>query len=140
MPSKTYAKLLADSPELITCKYGRGDALGFRGTREQIDRAYALFSNYTAQASKHGPYEPKLKWIGDHLAFISTPLEAARAAIKTFLYVNILLAKEVEVADFYDEQTDQWMELRDDDKAEQMADADADAFMQTIKTESFVTE
>ena len=39
-----------------------------------------------------------------------------------------------------DEETGEWLELRDDEKAEQMAEADAELFMQTIRTESFVAE
>ncbi len=140
MPSNTLIQLIADSPEMLTCKYGRNDALGFRGTRAQIDSIHMLLCNYTHQEREGMPYEPKLRWAGDHLAYISTPLSKARAAIKAYLRTNILLAREVEVADFYDETTDQWMELRDDEKADQMAEADAETFMQTIKTESFVSE
>ena len=132
MPSNTYTRLIADSPEMIQCAYGRGIALGMRGTRAQIDGAFNLMSNYGQHYA--------LRWVRDDLAFISTSVSRARAAIKTFLYVNILLAKEVEVADYLDEETGEWMELRDDEKADQMAEQDADAFMQTIKTESFVTE
>ncbi len=140
MPSNTLTRLLADSPEILTCKYGRGDAIGFRGTRAQIDSIFDLLCNYTAQEREGAPYEPKLRWAGDHLAYVSTPLAKARAAIKAYLRTNILLAKEVEVADFYDETTDQWMELRDDERAEILAETDAETFMQTIKTESFVAE
>jgi len=132
MPSNTLTKLIADSPEMLTCKYGKHDAIGFRGTRAQIDAAFNLFSNYGQHYS--------LRWAGDNLAFISTPLSKVRAAIKAYLRTNILLAREVEVADYYDEATDQWTELRDDEKAEALAEQDADAFMQTIKTESFVAE
>lgn len=140
--SNALNKLIAQSPELVAATHRDYPGVKLRGTAEQLRLMHNLLCNYTHQKEHYSqtPHEPALQWItkadyGPGLAFIAVSMPNVRAAIKTFLYVNILLGKEVADTSFWDENEDEFIIDRDELSADKMADADADAFMAGIGRE-----
>jgi hypothetical protein len=123
--TKTLTDLLAESPTYLTCTYSRNGALGFRGTKEAINKAHMLFINYDKTS--------RLRWISDDLAYIAISPARIRAAIKTYLYVNLLHSKEVPSYSEWDEETGVYTLHQDVESAERLSTEDADAFMAAIQ-------
>lgn len=132
MPSKTYDRLTSDCPELYQTAYGRKGriALQMRGSARQIELMTNLMVNYD------GPHI--LHRLSPDLSFISTTPARLRAAIKLFLYVNVLLSKEAGSYDTWDEETGTYTLTQDTQTAERLAAEGADAFMLIIPTKSFL--
>ncbi len=132
MPSKTYLKLIDDSPDLMTCAYGRSGrvALGMRGPADKVNLMYDLISNYD------GPHI--LHRLSPDLSYISITPARLRAAIKLFIYVNVLHAKEAGSYDTWDEETGVYTLTQDVETAERLANEGAAAFMSSIPTKSFL--
>jgi len=135
--SKVYDKLLIDSPEMLICYYGTdGKAIGMRGERSKIDLMHNLFCNFAPETSKQYK-EPKLGFAGN-LAFISMTLERAKEAIRLYIYLNLLLSKEVESISQFDEETGEYQLEQDEQLANEIAIRESDLFALTFKTESFI--
>lgn len=129
--TKTLTQLLNESPEYMTSAYSRNGALGFRGTKEQIERAYNLFLNYYKSGLR-------LRWINDGLAFIAISPENVREAIKLYLYVNLLHSKEVPSRTTWDEETGIFTLIQDIGLAEKLSNEGADEFMALVQAKTFI--
>lgn len=132
MPSKTYERLINDCPELMLTAFGRAGrrALGMRGSQHQIDLMFNLMSNYDGTCILHR--------LTPDLSFVSTTPARLHAAIKTFLYCNVLLSKEAGSFDTWDEDTGVYTLTQDTVTAERLAIEGADAFMARIPVKSFL--
>ncbi len=132
MPSKTYDALINDIPELYQAAYGKSGtiALGMRGTARQIELMHNLISNYDGA---HVLYK-----LSPDLSYLSIRPARLHAAIKTFLYCNLLLSKEVKAHSTWDEETGEYTLIQDVETAERLAGEGADAFMAAIPTKSFL--
>lgn len=125
MPSKTYERLLLDSPEMSLVRYGRSHALGMKGPRHLIDKAHNLFVNYDRVCTLHR--------LSDELSYILTTPERVRASIKLYLYVNLLHSREVGSYSTWDEDTEKYAIVAEEAKAENISSHDASLFMEHIK-------
>ncbi len=139
--SKTLDALIASCPEMTFGPHREYTGLRMRGTKDQIESLHNLLSNFTHQRLGGMPHEPKVQWItradyGPGLAFIAVSMDNIRRAIKTYLYVNILLAKEVADTSFWDENEDEYIIDRDELGADKMATEESHAFVARIGAEA----
>jgi hypothetical protein len=128
--TKTLSDLLADSPTYLTCHYSRNGALGFKGSKESIERAHNLFVNYDRMS--------RLRWVSGDLAYIAISPARIRAAIKTYLYVNLLHSKEVPSYSEWDEEAGVFTLHQDIENAERLSSEGADEFIANLQTASFI--
>lgn len=128
--SQTYSTFLSQSPEFRICRWGRGHALGFRGTVDQINSAWYLFVNYDKDCVLH--------WLRDDFAYISMTLPRLRSALKLYLYVNILHSKEAASHHTWDEAAGTYDLIQDIATANELAEADVAHFMASLQTKSFI--
>jgi hypothetical protein len=128
--SNTYKNLLSEPLQYVVCQYGNGVALGFEGNKEFIDKAHTLFCNFDANK--------KLNWLNNDFAYISSTMAKIKEAVKLYLYVNILHAKEVQTKELWDEENGIYTLIQDEDTANQLAEAEATDFMSRLKTVSFI--
>lgn len=132
MPSKTYESLVQSNPSLYQCQYGRSGrvAIQMRGSAAQIELFHTLVENYD------GPHT--LHRLSPDLAYFSITPTRLKAAIRLFLYVNILHSREAGSYETWDEDTGVYTLTQDEQTAERLAAADAETFMASIPTKSFL--
>ncbi len=131
MSSNTYAKLISQCPALSICSYGnRSNALGMEGSAESIRLMHNLVYNYAGPCA--------LYRLSDTFAYLTLPADRLRAAIKLYLYVNLLHSGEVPSTQTWDETEDTYTLSRDEEAAERLAVADAETFMASLPTRSFL--
>lgn len=128
--SKTYEKLLTESPEYAICAYGSASALGMSGSAESINKAWNLFCNFDREVTLHR--------ITDSLSYISTSKERLKAALSLYLYVNILHSKEVPSVEHWDEETGVYLSTHDDNLVKDMVCDDIKHFFENLKVKSFI--
>ncbi len=129
--TKTYAQFLAEPLTYSICQYGNGVAIKFKGEKEYIEKAHALFCNFDATR--------KLNWINNDSAYISGTISRIKAAIKLYLYVNILHSKELPSSESWDEETGIYTLEQDEKGAELFAEQESSDFMAHLKSESFIS-
>lgn len=133
MPTtKTLDKLLNDSPELMTCAYGKAGriALALKGDPAKVTLMYDLISNYHGSCILHR--------LSPDLSYVSLTPASLRAAIQLFLYVNILHSKEAGSYETWDEETGVYTLSQDTAAAEALSARDAAAFVAAIPVKSFI--
>lgn len=128
--TKIYQDLISEPLEYLICRYGKTYALGLKGEQYYINRAHTLFCNYDKVS--------KLHYLSPEFAYLTISPERLRAAIKLYLHVNLLHSREVGSYSTWDEDTGEYNLVTDDKGAEVLAAHDADLFMSSLKTKSFM--
>lgn len=128
--SPTYQKFLRESPEFSVATYGRSHALGMSGTVDQINGFHMLIHNFDSNRCLH--------WLSDDFAYLTIPLPRLRAAIRLYLYANILHSGEVPTDTSWDEVNGIYSLMQDTNAATEIADQCAAEFMAGIKVQSFI--
>ena len=145
---KSYARLLEDGISLIIQAYGQtgNHALGFKGSKEGIEKWHNLFSNFDTRPRdpwKGLPPAPSIRWLYDTVAFINLSKERLRSSLYLYFYTNIALDGDAGVKSTkkWDEEAGELTITQDEESLEKLAHQAADHFIEThIHTHCFVPE
>lgn len=128
--SPTYQRFLAESPAFSIAAYGRSSALGLKGTVEQINSFHLLVHNYSGPRPLH--------WLSDDFAYLTMSPALIRAAIRLYLYANVLHSGEVPTDTSWDDAAGVYSLTQDTNLATEIADQCAAAFVAGLKVQSFI--
>lgn len=139
MSTKALHNLTTEPLIWMLTPHGDGYALGWKGAREFIERAYILFVNYY-QPPKHGA-SPQLIDISDNLSYIYLPNEKViRQTLTLFFHVHAVRDGDVEVKQGWIGVGDdaEYAYEADEAGAEKLAIQSAETFFNSIQRIGFI--